>query len=391
MEVLPGIGWDNLRNFGMGMVTYRNYSQCLTTEDGKYLIPDNVFAIAIKESSVVMNSEYFDHWNNYSSMTSNSINTEADFGPISGKFSAEFQSVKKHQVESKSVTTRVQLRYKYYTVKSQPGVQLHPDFKFRLLDIAAHLQSNNTEMARYMADLVVRDYGTHYVTSIDAGAILAKIDHIKKSYAARYSDDKSKITASASGSFGKSFGFSVSGSHESDKESSDSYMSNSSHSQIHTFGGPQFRSSFSIGKWEDGLPNNLVAVDRTGDPLNFAITPEAFPELTDPLIIQLDEVVSKSVNLYYKHNSRKGCTNADSPNFNFQAILDDKSCNTPLDNFAFGGIYQTCQFTGWCIYIFTTFYSYGFLNIKRYYHIRAKNINDLIDFKRRRINLIFSS
>ena len=346
MEVLPGIGWDNLRNVGMGMVTFRNYSQCLTTEDGKYLVPDNTFAIAIKESSVVLNSEYFDHWNNYSSMTSNSINTEVNAGPFSGKFSAEFESVKKHQVENKAVTTRVQLRYKYYTMKVQPGAQLHPGFKFRLMDIAAHLQSNNTEMARYMADLVVRDYGTHYVTSIDAGAVLAKIDHIKKSYAADFSEDKSKITSSASASFGKTFGFSVSGSHESDKTSSDSYSKNSSHSQIHTIGGPPFRSSFSIDQWENRLPNNLVAVDRAGDPLNFAITPEVFPELTDSLLIQLDEVISKSVKQYYQHNSRKGCTDSSSPNFDFQAILDDSSCEQSLNNFAFGGVYQKCQFTG---------------------------------------------
>lgn len=162
MEVLPGTGWDNLRNLNMGMVVWKNYSQCLTSEDGKYLIPDNTYVVALKESNVVLNSEYFDHWNNYSSMTSNSINAEAHgsiFGvSLGGKFSSEFESVKKHQVEDKAVTTRVQLRYKFYTVKAQPDMQLHPDFKSRLLDIAANLQCNNTAMARYMADLLVRDY-----------------------------------------------------------------------------------------------------------------------------------------------------------------------------------------------------------------------------------------
>jgi len=41
-EVLPGGGWDNLRNLHMGEVSAMNYSKCKTSDDGKYLIPDNV-------------------------------------------------------------------------------------------------------------------------------------------------------------------------------------------------------------------------------------------------------------------------------------------------------------------------------------------------------------
>ena len=121
LEVLPGTGWDNLRNLNMGMVTTKNYSRCVTSEDGKYLIPDGTYVIPLKESNVALNSEYFDHWNNYSSMTSNSVNLGAHgsiYGwSLGGKFSSEFQSVKKHQVEDKAITTRVQLRYKFYTVR----------------------------------------------------------------------------------------------------------------------------------------------------------------------------------------------------------------------------------------------------------------------------------
>ena len=350
MEVLPGTGWDNLRNLNMGMVTWKNYSQCLTSDDGKYLIPDDTYVVALKESNVVLNSEYFDHWNNYSSMTSNSVNAEAHgsiFGiGLGGKFSKEYESVKKHQVEDKAVTTRVQLRYKFYTVRAQPDMQLHPDFKSRLLDIAANLQCNNTAMARYMADLLVRDYGTHYVTSIDAGAILAKIDHVKSTYAATFNMDKSKITAAASASFFGSFGFSASYTKQTTTSDLETYRKNVAHSKIQTYGGPPYRANFSVNKWEDGLPNNLVAVDRSGDPLHYAIMPEALPELPEPLALQLSRFVLESIKSYYKHNAIKGCTDASSPNFNFQAVLDDHSCEAPDTNFTFGGVYQTCSVSG---------------------------------------------
>ena len=101
LETLPGLGWDNLRNRISGMVTFMNYSQCRTTEDGQYLIPDNVFVTALKESKASLNSELIDHWSNYSSMTSTTVNVEAHesfFGSISGSFSYENQDIKKRQV-----------------------------------------------------------------------------------------------------------------------------------------------------------------------------------------------------------------------------------------------------------------------------------------------------
>lgn len=62
LEVLPGGGWDNLRNIDMGRVMSLRYLQCQTTEDGMYLIPDETFVIPQKVSSVEMNSEIINTW-----------------------------------------------------------------------------------------------------------------------------------------------------------------------------------------------------------------------------------------------------------------------------------------------------------------------------------------
>lgn len=58
-------------------------------------------------------------------------------------------------------------------------MELHPTFKSRLYDIASNIQNNNTEYAHYLAELTVRDYGTHYLTSMDAGAVLSQTDFIR--------------------------------------------------------------------------------------------------------------------------------------------------------------------------------------------------------------------
>ena len=114
LEVLPGGGWDNLRNKDAAMVMSLNYSRCLTTEDGEFLLPDGVHTIPRKLSKVDQYAELFEHWNNYTSTLSNSINVHAGlnlgFLKISGKFSSEYENVKSRQFFDKSATTRIQVK-----------------------------------------------------------------------------------------------------------------------------------------------------------------------------------------------------------------------------------------------------------------------------------------
>ena len=349
-EVLPGGGWDNLRNKHMGVVSLLNYSKCKISDDGKYLLPDNVFLYPVKESKVHTFAELYDHWNNYSSTTTKSINAEASgkfsFASIGGSFSSEFESVKKHQVEDKAVTTRVQMRHVLYIAKLQPDSAFQPVFKSRLLEIASHLQHNNTAYANYLAQILVRDFGTHYITSVKAGGVLAKVDHLTRKFLADFGGKKSKITATARLSFGEVFGVTFSYTTSSDVKDLDQYTKNTVHSTVSTFGGPPFRANFSINQWEDQLIDELVAVDRSGDPLHYAITPASLPELSEELIYKLSKMVKRAIKLYYEHNTIRGCTKMDSPNFSFQANLDDGSCENPTNNYTFGGVYQTCQFEG---------------------------------------------
>lgn len=50
----------------------------------------------------------------------------------------------------------------------------------------------------------------------------------------------------------------------------------------------------------------------------------------------------KAIDRYYKINTYPGCVNPDSKNFNFQANVDDASCEGPSTNLSFGGVYQRC-------------------------------------------------
>lgn len=110
LEVLPGGGWDNLRNMDMGRVMNFSFSQCQTTEDGLYLIPDEVFVIPYKETGVETSSEIINSWLDQKSSTAASINADISFLPVlNAKFSVEITRMKTHQVKDSSTTARVQV------------------------------------------------------------------------------------------------------------------------------------------------------------------------------------------------------------------------------------------------------------------------------------------
>ena len=87
-------------NIETGLVTSFSYSLCKETYDQRYLIPDEAFALPIMESMVELNTELFDHWDSYKSVTSRTINTVFDlFGRIGGKFSKDYLWIKVKSVQ----------------------------------------------------------------------------------------------------------------------------------------------------------------------------------------------------------------------------------------------------------------------------------------------------
>nr|ABP96718.1 macrophage expressed protein [Haliotis diversicolor supertexta] len=347
-EVLPGQGWDNLRNVDAGLVVVYNYSRCRTTEDGRYLIPDTVNTIPLKTSKLNVYAELISHWSNYTSTTAHGVNVDAglhfDSVKVSGKFSSGYEDVKSKQIGDRSYTTRVQLRYVRYTAKLQPDAALHPTFKSRLLSIAGSLQLNKTDQARYDSELLVRDFGTHVITDVDAGAALVQEDQVSAEFVNSRKFSKSQITAGASASLFGIFSIDVSYHSSTSNEVQTAYEQHRSSSQIDTLGGPMFKASnFTANDWTSEVDHELVAVDRSGDPLLFLINSVSLPELPNSVLYQLQNLVQETILHYYEFNTYRGCTELDSPNFSPAANLDDGTCKSPYTNLTFGGVFQTCS------------------------------------------------
>ena len=350
-EVLPGFGWDNLVNENRGVVVNFNFSKCKTTEDRRYLIPDGIVTIPIKTSRINVFSKLYDHWSQYESDTAFSINNGASASiegiDIAGSFSSEYENIKKNQLEDKAFTTKVQARFVRYTAKVLPDMQLDHGFRNRLLKIAGHIQKNRKMSTRYESELLVRDFGTHVLTSVDAGASIVKVDQVNSSLLNVSAIDKVKIGYAASVSLPGLVSLNITDQFSDTKTSLEEYIKNVLNSDIRVHGGPPMDpENFTLSKWTTTIGNDLVAIDRNGFPLDYVISTTTLPGLSASLVEEIVQNVRKAILTYYRHNTYPGCTSPDAPNFSKIANLDDGTCHAPFTNLSFGGVYQECDFQG---------------------------------------------
>ncbi|XP_038621245.1 macrophage-expressed gene 1 protein-like [Tachyglossus aculeatus] len=344
LEVLPGGGWDNLRNTEMGTVMSLNYSQCRTTEDGEYLIPDQVDVVPRRASAVETHSALIEDWLAYVDAFSAAINADVSFlSVLNGKFSAGCQETKTHNVYDQTVTARVQVRHHIYSVKLQPSFSFHPAFRRQVLDIGSHLENSQSQAAAYLAELLVFNYGTHVLTTLEAGASLLQEDQVKRSFVRDQVDQRAEVTASASATFFSRVDVGEGASVSHGDQLTQEYTKNTVDSRIQSHGSVPFYPGITLRKWQEGIPNRLVAIGKSGLPLPFFIQPEALPELPAPTVRRVAAAVQDAIWLYYSVNTHPGCVRPAAPNFNFQANVDDGSCREPATNFTFGGVFQECR------------------------------------------------
>nr|AMZ02448.1 macrophage expressed protein-like isoform 2 [Littorina littorea] len=351
MEVLPGFGWDNLRNVNEGQVVSFNYTKCRTTGDGRFLLPDSVSAVPIKTSRMQFFAELISDWKMWTSTNSKSINInaglKAKYTTISGKFSTEFSEVKSKQIGDKTSTMRTQLRYIRYKVQQQSYSQLHPVFKKQVLDIAAALTLGEDNKADFLSELLVRKFGTHIVTQADAGAALIQVEQLDEQWVVDQTKESKKTDILAVASF-NFYGFlrmslSTHYSTETSEEFKSTYYSMTKSSRVFSEGGsPVLPGNFTAATWAQSFNKDLVALDRSGNPLYYVITKEALPELSISVLQKVYEGVKQAVETYHLYNRIPGCVDPASPNFSPAANVNDDSCIQPSTNLTFGGMYQQC-------------------------------------------------
>nr|AMZ02449.1 macrophage expressed protein-like protein [Himasthla elongata] len=393
LTVLPGVGWDNLVNEERGPTIDRErYDKCRRSTDGRFLIPDDVLVEPRKHSQLDLTSDVFESTSQCTSLTAYSINSAVDFGAsyyrINGDFSFEKESLRNNAGTSKGLIVRTQLRHTRYTIQIMPDSTLEPRLRNRLLDIAAHLESGNVTIehidqfdkgnlipvhvrsnptrldenqliameagmkAFYLADLIVRDYGTHSISSVDAGGVLVKTDILNEDTSMLTKEDRWKVAASASTTFASMLKLNIGGSMSTNQSVAQRYNRQNTHSRVNSFGGPIFRAyQMNLSDWEQGLDDQLVAIDRSGQPIHELITGRSMPELAEHVILRLSKTIKSAVERYYKSNAVIGCMNPNSAFYDNNANVDAEMCSSTdqdqeaheSDPLPLGGVFQKCD------------------------------------------------
>uniref|UniRef100_A0A914ENN9 Macrophage-expressed gene 1 protein n=1 Tax=Acrobeloides nanus TaxID=290746 RepID=A0A914ENN9_9BILA len=355
LEGLVGVGWDNLMNIPFSAVLASNFSECRTSPDLKFLIPDNMQVLPVKQTDLDRAAEYYKHHKDAFEATTFKINSGVSLalghlGSISGSFSAKYQETKEKMVGEKSSMFHTKLLYHAYTLIVQAGSELHPTFKARLLSIDDALEKNLTRRAKYLAETVIRDFGTHVLTKVEAGAKIEQEDYVESSTVELKSSFLTEFKYSISAGFlnnilGASLGVEVS----FDKETKEALFKATRHSHIKTYGGPTVNhllaATFSGAKPASQTQftvDDLVALDANGVPLYNLISEQNLLGIRPTRVDRIRNLLKDATELYYKKNLHTGCMDPNARNFNYQANYDDGNCLKPFNNYTFGGVYQTC-------------------------------------------------
>ncbi|KAH7721529.1 macrophage expressed protein [Aphelenchoides avenae] len=351
LEGLVGIGWDNLLNVETQPVLAVRYERCQTSPDGKFLLPDNANAVAVQKTSMDRKATYYDSYNAYIEKSTTTINVHASGGygafKASGSYEQKRIRIKQTMQGQKTTFLRTQLAHHAYTLMADFSGGLHPTFIRRLREITDSVVDGFLERARYLAELIIRDYGTHVLTNVKAGALIEKEDFVDSAVTSANTTVIEQFKAAAAVSFVGHFSASASASigKEVTQDTIQRLSTSTKHSQINTIGGPSVDAILASDDDANKKPmtiDTVVPLDQDGVMLYMLVSVANLPDFEPYLLDQLYALLYNATVQYYEANAIPGCTDPDSENFDFQCANGDGFApSTRCDEFQ-----QVNRFTG---------------------------------------------
>uniref|UniRef100_T1IS04 MACPF domain-containing protein n=1 Tax=Strigamia maritima TaxID=126957 RepID=T1IS04_STRMM len=318
LKILPGYGWDALKDKDTKQLLRVTYDQCKTTFDGKLLIPDNADALALQSREIEVKSQIFEHWSTYTSPTSASFKVwPKELLPF---LSDGYKEMKSQLVKNGTFICRSEMRQVLYRIHiTTLDVSMDETVKRRFIEVIRSLVRGKSEEAKTLTEKIVRDYGSHYSNTVDVGAVIVKIDYLKNVFLRAHDGNRSKIlSASKLSLLGTGFPWE----HKEDLDSSlvNEYNDAIVDKKIRFFGALN---------WEEGAKAEyVVAVDKSGDLLSSLVTSSNFPNARNTTLTRVRQMFNDAIRDYYERNIHRGCTQPKSNNFEFEANIDDGSCNS---------------------------------------------------------------
>ena len=342
-----GRGWDYLLDEGRLSPFKITYENDQTTGGDRYLIPDCA-------SSYIDSFTRYDPWteiiesgSNYTSLNSRSFGLNG--GVTLGKFnlsfgfsySKEYVNTMSKQKQEISITIRIMFLQQRYNVLINRRCPLNDFFIKDIEEIVNQLGKNQTDMATFLSQQLISDYGTHVLNNVIYGGIIFKEDYIKMSYWNNMQSKIDTVKKSASFGFQPFINTGVSSSQVSQNDLNEYRNSTTNSGLIIAKGGIYKPNNNILDDWIESLDRNLADIDRKGILLSDLITQDAFPAFSSSAISETRKHIESAILSYLLVNTKVGCMDRKSVKFDFSANFHDKrtcasSVSTVLPKF--GGI-----------------------------------------------------
>jgi len=195
------IRYNLFQNIPTYPVLELNFSQCKTTEDGEYLIPNGVRTTKIESRRIRQVEDHHDSFLSVLQARQNSITVGAEipiFGPVSigGSLSAEFIKIKKTMTRLNTGLNTLSLIYEAYEMVANDGqMKVIDSFQHEIQGIADALSRGMPRMAEYLAQMTVKQYGTHFVTKSIMGVSLEHLEYVESDDGSSFSSKGTTIAA----------------------------------------------------------------------------------------------------------------------------------------------------------------------------------------------------
>uniref|UniRef100_A0AC34F7U7 Macrophage-expressed gene 1 protein n=1 Tax=Panagrolaimus sp. ES5 TaxID=591445 RepID=A0AC34F7U7_9BILA len=349
---LVGMGWDDMTNEYTLPVFKVTYKECMVDPDNTYLVPDNVLLIPIKKTTLDKTSTVFNSFDEYKTLASNKLTISGSAsakgkGKASASFSRETQDTKESFVKEDSIMIQNKLCYLAFDLIGNEHGGLDSSFIDRVTEIAAAIDQKFHLKAKFLAETLISNYGTHVIHKATAAAEIVQNIFVKKVEEFKGETHMTEIKVGLSAEFdGQAYGGGGEVGVENKQESAKKESTKTDHTKntINNRGGPHINRVGSSNLTEAMLHvDNLIGINQIGKFLYDIIPAVPLGQFSRMTKYTVKTLVYEAIQDYYKYNSLPGCMEFKSQNYNPLANVNDGSCETPDILFSFGGIYQACS------------------------------------------------
>ena len=89
-------------------------------------------------------------------------------------------------------------------------------------------------------------------------------------------------------------------------------------------------------------PGALATLEiRASELLSYYVNRRNF-DFEAPMMLKIRKRINAAIEDYLRANIRPGCTQSDSPNYDYKANVYN-GCDPPVETTAFGGVFQKCE------------------------------------------------